>query len=140
MVVEVAIISVWPSGSAVATMRAPIVPPWPGLFSTTTAPIETDSFCATSRAITSTGPPAPNGTIILIGLVGKAWAVAEGETGDSNIKNRIAPTAMLTISTASRRTNGGRARHISVIPLQSSFSSLSGAGRPSIPPARRSFS
>ena len=34
------------------------------------APTETDNFWAMSRAITSTGPPAPNGTISLIGLLG----------------------------------------------------------------------
>jgi hypothetical protein len=34
------------------------------------APTLADSFCATRRPMTSTGPPAPNGTISLIGFDG----------------------------------------------------------------------
>ena len=46
-------------GRRLATMAMPVLPPAPGMFSTTTCwPQVSDSFCATTRAITSVGPPA----------------------------------------------------------------------------------
>jgi hypothetical protein len=52
-------------------MATPVLPPAPGMFSVTTCcPQLSDNFCATMRAITSVGPPAPNGTINRTGRAG----------------------------------------------------------------------
>ena len=49
----------------------------PGLFSTTTGwPICSDRRWPTTRATVSTAPPAAKGTMTLIALCGKSWAVA----------------------------------------------------------------
>jgi hypothetical protein len=64
-------ISVYPSGSAAATCREPIVLPAPGLFSmNTVCPRTAGSALASTRAITSTGPPAGVGTMMRIGRLG----------------------------------------------------------------------
>jgi len=47
-----------PSGAALATASAPMLPPAPGRFSTTTVPSESFTWSASARAITSSGPPA----------------------------------------------------------------------------------
>src|SRR5262245_19867961 len=68
---------VWPSGGAVATALAAVVPPAPTRFSTTTAwPRISDSGWATMRAAMSVPPPAPNPTIRRIGRVGQSCACA----------------------------------------------------------------
>ncbi|MOA26632.1 hypothetical protein D3C78_1474400 [compost metagenome] len=70
---------VWPSGSALATISPATMPPAPGLFSITTAwPSVSPIFWATTRAVTSATPPAPNGTTMRTGLVGKFCAKASG--------------------------------------------------------------
>jgi hypothetical protein len=70
-VVTLPISKVCPSGSADAAARVPIAPLAPGLLSTTTCrPRVDESHCATRRPMTSIGPPAANGTISLIGLLG----------------------------------------------------------------------
>lgn len=62
---------VWPSGSALATAAAPIMPVAPGRFSTMMGwPSEAASFSPISRVIASTLPPAASGTTMRIGLVG----------------------------------------------------------------------
>ena len=67
--------SVCPSASAFATKSPATIPPALGLLSITTAcPKLSDSFCATARAVKSATPPAPNGTMILSGLLGKLCA------------------------------------------------------------------
>jgi hypothetical protein len=49
----------------------PVVPPAPATFSTMTGwPSVLDMFSPTMRAITSVGPPAANGTIMVMGRVG----------------------------------------------------------------------
>src|SRR5690606_20269154 len=54
-----------------------MVAPAPGLLSTTTGcPRTWDSGCASARASTSVVPPAGNGTIRLMGLLGQACAMA----------------------------------------------------------------
>src|SRR2546421_8012947 len=64
--------SVWPSAALLATKSAPMLPPAPGLFSTTTGcPRACCSFGAIRRAERSTGPPGAYGTTRWIGLV---WA------------------------------------------------------------------
>src|SRR6185503_108194 len=56
---------------------APMVPPAPPLFSTSTGwPRFSLIFCPTRRATMSVVPPAGNGTTTLIGLDGKDWANA----------------------------------------------------------------
>ncbi len=65
--------SVWPSGSALATATAPMLPPAPGRFSTTTGCFHISlSFWPSARASTSDVPPGANGTMMRIGLLGKA--------------------------------------------------------------------
>ena len=64
-------ISVRPSGGALATTPAPIVPPAPARFSTYTGcPHISESFCPTVRARISVALPAVNGTMIFTGLPG----------------------------------------------------------------------
>ena len=61
---------VWPSFSALATRSAPILPPAPVLFSTTTGwRMASCSFGPMRRARMSEVPPGANGTMILTGLV-----------------------------------------------------------------------
>jgi hypothetical protein len=63
--------SVWPSGSALASRPAAKVPPAPATFSTTTGcPSVRAIGPAIRRATVSVGPPAANGTIIVIGREG----------------------------------------------------------------------
>jgi hypothetical protein len=58
-VVTGAISSVWPSGAALATNCAPMLPDAPALLSTTTGlPSASPSFCDSRRATASTAPPA----------------------------------------------------------------------------------
>src|SRR6188472_1910240 len=62
-------------------MSAPMLPPAPGLFSTTTDWFHASwSFCASWRATTSVVPPAANGTTILTGFEGHACAAASAGT------------------------------------------------------------
>jgi len=63
--------SVWPSGSASASVLIPSVWPAPGRLSTTTAwPSEADSCSAITRASTSGELPAAVATMSLTGLLG----------------------------------------------------------------------
>src|SRR5262245_282938 len=74
--------SVMPSGSDFATASAPILPPAPMRFSTTTGwPIRSDRCCPTRRASVSPDPPGPNGAINLMGLAGSDCDTTG--TGDS---------------------------------------------------------
>ncbi|MFJ0639712.1 hypothetical protein WLU61_11515 [Bordetella bronchiseptica] len=62
-----------------ATMFEPMLPPAPGLFSTTTVCPRTSVSClATSRPSVSTAPPGANGTTMRIGWPGQASAAAAG--------------------------------------------------------------
>ena len=64
-------VSVYPSGAALAAASAPIVPPAPALFSTTTTcPRRSPSFCATMRATMSVEPPGAKPTMSLMGRLG----------------------------------------------------------------------
>src|SRR5215218_1816081 len=55
----------------------PVVPPAPATFSTTICcPSVRDMCSPTMRATMSVGPPAANGTIIVIGRAGHVWACA----------------------------------------------------------------
>src|SRR6185503_16344494 len=72
--------SAYPSGGDFATRSAPILPPAPALFSTTTGwPHASETFCAMTRAKVSAMPPTANGTTILMGLEGYACASAPAE-------------------------------------------------------------
>ena len=67
----VAIPSEYPSGTARAVSVAPITPPPPALFSTTTGwPRALLNGSAITRAMMSVVPPGANGTCSLIGLLG----------------------------------------------------------------------
>src|SRR5512134_3083531 len=58
-----------------------MVPPAPAVFSTTTDwPRVFDIPCASPRPTRSVGPPAVNGTTIVMGFEGKAWAQADDAT------------------------------------------------------------
>ena len=67
---------VCPSGAALATSSPATMPPAPGRLSTMTGwPKRSDSFCATARTVRSATPPAPKGTTMRRGLLGKGvWA------------------------------------------------------------------
>src|SRR4051812_27033714 len=66
--------SVYPSGAAFATVAAPMVPPAPPWFSTSTGwPIDSCMRCATRRATMSVVPPAGNGTMMRSGFEGNDW-------------------------------------------------------------------
>src|SRR2546421_10701425 len=67
--------SVWPSAALLATKSAPMLPPAPGLFSTTTGwPSACCSLGAIKRAERSTGPPGAYGTTRWTGLDGQSCA------------------------------------------------------------------
>ena len=69
--------SVWPSGAALATKRAPIRVSAPGLFSTMTGwPKNFSIGVASVRARMSVAPPGDSGTIIRMGLLGNSCATA----------------------------------------------------------------
>src|SRR5947207_2167873 len=63
-------------------MSEAMLPPAPGLFSTTTCwPHISDSLAPTTRPMVSTPPPGVNGTIMRTKRLGHAgWASAEGAT------------------------------------------------------------
>ena len=66
-----------PLGSALATAAAPMLPPAPPLFSTTTVrSSRAHNFSAITRASASVGPPAASGTmsVTLPGGSGSDWA------------------------------------------------------------------
>ena len=71
---------VWPSGADLATASAPMVPPAPPLFSTTTCwPSCSDNSAAKARADKSVNEPGAKGTTMRKGLVGQLdWAWAHG--------------------------------------------------------------
>ena len=61
-----------------------MVPPAPPAFSTSTCCFSVPVIdCAMSRATVSVGPPAANGTMTVIGLVGKSWAAATAASAAS---------------------------------------------------------
>jgi hypothetical protein len=75
----VAMTSVYPSGAARTISIVPTMPPAPPLLSTMTGcPSCFPNGSAMMRATTSVEPPGANGTIILTGRVGYAWAYAHG--------------------------------------------------------------
>src|SRR5450432_3797618 len=58
-------------------MPMPMLPPAPARLSTTTCwPHASDNFAATTRAITSVGPPGANGTIMRTAFVGYGASAA----------------------------------------------------------------
>ena len=62
---------VCPSGAALATIDAALIPPGPGMFSTTNAcPIDAAIFCVTARTTMSPSPPGPNPTTTFTCLEG----------------------------------------------------------------------
>src|SRR5262249_5334042 len=68
---------VYPSGVARATRPTPMVPAAPAVFSMRTlCPSAGPMPCATMRATVSVGPPAANGTTIMIGRDGELCAAA----------------------------------------------------------------
>ena len=96
MVCEMLVTStVYPSGAALATASAPMTPPAPGRFSTTTGTRRfSDNPCDTLRAAKSAMPPGAKATITRMDLVG--YACPEPVEGAS------APAASSPISAAAR--------------------------------------
>src|SRR3954468_11282121 len=73
------ITTVYPSAGDFATKSAPMFPPAPGLFSTTTlCPQRSLNCCASRRPTASSGPPGGNGTISRAGFTGNDCANAAG--------------------------------------------------------------
>src|SRR5258706_11289558 len=88
-----AINSVVPSGFAFATTSAPITPPAPPRFSTTTGcPHSCCSFTPTVRAVMSVPPPGANGTTKVTDLAGQVCASKVAGT-----KRRIASSLDILI-------------------------------------------
>src|SRR6185436_9962765 len=72
---------VYPSGADLAAASTPMLPPAPGLLSTTTVHLFISvSFCATTRDMMSVPPAGGNGTISLIGLLGYSCATAAADS------------------------------------------------------------
>src|SRR6266849_7939266 len=99
---------VWPSGDALATISEPITPPAPGRLSAITGgPSAAASFAPTARDKMSVVPPAANGTMIRIGLVGycaeTGIAVAANETASASAAKRF-PIRNLLVETAALAT------------------------------------
>ena len=58
----------------------PVVPPAPATFSTTNCwPSALEKYSPVMRAITSVGPPAANGTMMVTGRVGYCWSAAKAD-------------------------------------------------------------
>src|SRR5262245_26015547 len=111
--------SVWPSGSALATTSAPILPPAPGRFSTMTGwPRVLASSSPTARASTSTSPPAGNGAIMRMGFVGQVCAPAADANAAPRIRNaanvrgnrRMTPSACGRLRAGHGRVHARRRR------------------------------
>src|SRR5690606_12028348 len=93
------IMMVYPSGLALATCAAPILPPAPGLFSTTIGwPRSLASDSPSVRAITSIAPPGGKGTIQVMGRSGYAAAAAEAAN-----RPAIAAAAQTVLMAGDRR-------------------------------------
>src|SRR5689334_4193019 len=61
-----------------------MLPPAPGLFSTTTLwPHASPSFCAIVRPVVSSGPPGGNGTTSFAGFAGNGCAAADSGNADA---------------------------------------------------------
>jgi hypothetical protein len=84
--------SVWPSGSAFATMSAPRLPPAPARLSTTTGwPSSGARRSASSRAVRSVAPPPWKGTTSRTGRDGAQGACARAaRAGRANAVPRMA--------------------------------------------------
>src|SRR5262249_17212310 len=108
--------SVWPSGSALATTSAPILPPAPGRFSTMTGwPRVLASSSPTARASTSTSPPAGNAAIMRMAFVGHACAPPAHATAAANAAARLRNAANVRgnnrmTPSACRRLGAGHGR------------------------------
>src|SRR5262245_65685569 len=88
-------LSVWPSGAARTTLPTPTVPAPPLTFSSTTGwPREWRIRSPMTRARKSSGPPAGNATIPVIGRDGKLCAIATPEGGARLLRAKITKTAL----------------------------------------------
>src|SRR4051812_16014977 len=103
--------SVYPSGAALATMSLPIVPPAPGLLSTTTGwPSAFDNACIAIRPVASVPPPGGNATMQRIGRVGHASLARtiEGKASAAAVActntRRVVNAGVLLERRAERRT------------------------------------
>src|SRR5258708_32655064 len=78
------------SGALVASCAGRIVPPGPGLFSTTSGwPLVSVSACASARARMSLTPAGGQGTMTLTGLAGYVWAVATVARAKSRVAKAL---------------------------------------------------
>ena len=128
----VPISSVWPSGAALATSAAPLLPPAPGLLSTMKG--WPNAFCssgASARARMSVVPPAAKGTTMRTGLLGQAWADANiGQAG--TVATRRATRWRRRVMRCSGRLEGQR--RVSAMPAARSLGAITVA-----PLARRGW-
>src|ERR1700761_3400127 len=101
--------TLYPSGSARATIAVPSVPPAPGRFSTTIGwPSSADSLSKNSRGTTSVALPAPNGIVALISRDGQvsAWLpVAMTNEQNTMVKRNNRYIGILNIYRAIRCKN-----------------------------------
>src|SRR5438094_2316919 len=87
--------SVWPSGALFATKSAPMLPPAPGLFSTTTGwPSACCSLAAMRRAERSTGPPGAYGTTRWTGRDGQSCGKAKVLAQSASAALRVRAAAL----------------------------------------------
>src|SRR5882757_8640477 len=116
---------VYPSGSALATAEAPMVPPPPVRFSTTTVcPICAETRSKTTRGMTSVALPADSGTITLIGCrVGQtcAWAGAAAAIIDTQAATNPRVAHQVAHQVARRFAHPRAIRHTPVIASRRPF-------------------
>ena len=105
----VAITSMWPSGGALATASAPMLPPAPGLLSTTTGWPRL-AFSEKVRARMSGAPPGGKVTTRRMGWRGKAcWARACGAMRVVVAAAKAAKAAKVASARRGVRTAGAEA-------------------------------
>src|SRR6516162_2120073 len=96
---------VWPSGAALATMLAPIVPPAPGRFSITkVSPTCLPTCSNTTRAMMSLATPAGIGTTTVTLRVGQSWAEARAKAARAMAVARTTRRAIFIEISSKTRT------------------------------------
>src|SRR6478672_4551539 len=94
---------VWPSGAALATRLAPIVPPAPGRFSITkVCPTCLPTCSNTVRAMRSLATPAGTGTTTVTLRVGQSWADAWPKAASVIAAPRITRRAIFIVISSKR--------------------------------------
>src|SRR6266705_219421 len=87
---------VCPSAWDLAAISIPIIWPAPGRLSTTNCcPSDSESFCASARAMMSVPPPAAEGTMKRTGFAGYAVCAAADSQASAEIRRRIVLIAFM---------------------------------------------